>query len=101
MPITTFTEDEVKMIVSEITKQLFPLLLHELQEKQLPPLMTRQQFMELVDIGPTKCNELFNRADFPVIRELGHPRVPTKKFFEWVNKNTDGISLKHPYRVIG
>lgn|SRR5690625_4499774 len=60
---------------------------HALKE-QLPPLLTRKQFMELVDIGATKCNELFNRADFPVIREFGHPRVPTKEFLEWVSANT-------------
>ena len=61
---------------------------HALKE-QLPPLLTRKQFMELVDIGPTKCNELFHREDFPVIREFGHPRVPTKELLEWISHNTE------------
>ena len=101
MPVTTFTKEEVEMLVSELSKQLLPALLHEIQEKQLPPLMTRQEFMDLTGIGPTKCNELFNRSDFPVLRELGHPRVPTKKFFEWVNKNTSNNILDHPYKISG
>lgn len=103
MPVTTFTEEEVQSFVNEIKRQLVPVLLQELQEKQLPPLMTRTQFMELADIGPTKCNELFNREDFPVTRELGHPKVYTKKFFEWLDHNTgnaEEVPLRHPYKVV-
>jgi len=55
---------------------------------ELPPLLTRKEFMELTGIGSTKCNELFNRPDFPVIREFGHPRVPTRELFEWISENT-------------
>ncbi|CDQ41473.1 hypothetical protein [Virgibacillus salexigens] len=102
MPVTTFSDEEVQSFVSEIKKQLVPVLLQELEQKQLPPLLTRKQFMEIVDIGPTKCNELFNREDFPVNRELGHPRVVTKLFFDWVNEttNADEVGLKYPYKVI-
>jgi hypothetical protein len=103
VPVTTFTEEEIKAIATEIRNQVVPVILREVHEKQLPPLMTRKQFMELVDIGPTKCNELFNRADFPVTRELGHPRVPTKEFLEWVSQNTnraEEVNLSYPYRVI-
>ncbi|SEP57715.1 hypothetical protein SAMN05216232_0220 [Virgibacillus subterraneus] len=89
MPVTTFTHEEIQTFVSEIKKQLIPVLLEELREKQLPPLLTRKQFMEIVDISTTKCNELFNRSDFPVNRELGHPKVPTKQFFEWLDKTTN------------
>lgn len=58
---------------------------------QLPPLMTKQQFMDLLDIGATKASELLNRDDFPVIREFGHPRVPTHLFWQWVEDHTDWI----------
>lgn len=61
---------------------------HSIKET-LPPLLTRKQFMELTGIGATKCHELFNRADFPVNREFGHPRVPTKELLEWISINTD------------
>lgn len=97
MPVMQFTDEEIQTLVMEIKNQLLPTLLHELHEKQLPPLLTRKQFMDLVDIGPTKCNELFNRADFPVTRELGHPRVITKDFFDWLS-NTTNMAEINPYR---
>jgi len=101
MPVTTFTDEEIQAFVTEIKKQLIPVLVQELQEKQLPPLLTRKQFMELADVSAAKCNELFHRSDFPVTRELGHPRVPTKLFFNWINesvRNTSEVPLKHPYK---
>ncbi|MFC5647652.1 DNA-binding protein [Paenibacillus solisilvae] len=57
----------------------------------LPPIFNRTQFMELLDIGPTKAAELLNREDFPVIRELGHPRVLTHLFLQWCETYTDWI----------
>jgi predicted DNA-binding transcriptional regulator AlpA len=99
MPVTTFTDEEIQSFVQEIKNQLLPALLHELHEKQLPPLLTRKQFMELTDISASKCNELFNRADFPVTRELGHPRVVTKDFFDWLS-NTTNMAEINPYRDV-
>lgn len=97
----TFSKDEVKMIVDELVKQLIPEIRKEIElVNQLPPLLTRKQFMDLVEISSTKCNELFNRADFPVTRELGHPRVVTAKFFEWLEedlKNRKLVILNRPY----
>ena|SRR5690625_3887659 len=94
MPAITFTEEEVQTIVSELTKQLIPELRKEIElVNQLPPLLTRRQFMELADIGSTKCNELFNRADFPVTRELGDPRVVTAKLFEWLEADIENRKL--------
>ncbi|MEN2765798.1 hypothetical protein [Ornithinibacillus xuwenensis] len=102
MPALTFSQEEIQNLANEIKKQVVPVLLQELQQKHLPPLLTRKQFMELVDIGPTKCNELFNRSDFPVTRELGHPRVITKDFFEWLSwsANSAEISMRFPYKAI-
>lgn len=62
----------------------------------IKPLLTRKEFMKLVDIGETKCAELFNRRDFPVNREFGHPRVPTHLLFEWINANTDWVRANAP-----
>lgn len=93
----TFSQDMIQSLVTEIKKQLTPLLIEEIkQQEKLPPLLTRQQFMELVGIGETKCWELFNRKDFPVIREFGHPRVPTAQLFEWINQNTDWMQQYAP-----
>lgn len=71
----------------------------------LPTLLTRKEFMSLVGIGETKCAELFNRRDFPVNREFGHPRVPKDLLFEWINANTDWVRANAPkatqfYKVV-
>ncbi|GIO84587.1 hypothetical protein J25TS5_15190 [Paenibacillus faecis] len=57
----------------------------------LPPLLTKTQLMELLDIGATKASELINREDFPVIREFGFPRVPTHLLMVWIDEHTDWI----------
>ncbi|MFD1066647.1 hypothetical protein [Oceanobacillus locisalsi] len=90
MPVTTFTDEEIQAIAKEVTKQLLPILTEHFNKDSLPPLMTRKQFMEFLNIGGTKCNELFNQDGFPVTRELGHPRVITEKFFEWINESAEG-----------
>lgn len=102
MPTLQFSNEEISQLVTEIKNQLVPVLIQELQTKQLPPLLTRKQFMDLVDIGSSKCNELFNRDDFPVTRELGHPRVITKDFFEWLSDSTNRaeIDSTYPYKAI-
>src|SRR5690625_887177 len=94
-----FTES----FVNEVIEKLVPILLQELNQNELPHLLTRKQFMDLVGIGESKCNELLQRKDFPVNRELGHPRVPTKSFFEWLqatNQNANEINMKFPYQVV-
>lgn len=98
MPTFAFSQDEINNLVTEIKNQLVPVLVQELKEKQLPPMLTRQQFMELAGIGEAKCAELFRRSDFPVNRELGNPRVPTKLFFDWfysTTENQTGLNLKY------
>jgi len=62
----------------------------------LPPLLTRSQFMDFAGIGETKCAELFNRQDFPVNREFGHPRVPRELLFEWIYANTNWVRANAP-----
>ncbi|MGG3278838.1 DNA-binding protein [Paenibacillus solani] len=60
-------------------------------KSSLPPLLTKSQLMDLLDIGATKASELLNREDFPVIREFGHPRVPTHSLMIWIDEHTDWI----------
>lgn len=90
--------DMINQAVQQATAHLEP-------QNELPPLLTRKQFMELIGIGETKCAELFNRQDFPVNRDFGHPRVPTKLLFDWIYANTEWIEtnapkFKHPIRAI-
>lgn len=97
-----FSEQFTKTLANEVVQQLVPVLMQELKQNELPHLMTRKQFMELVGIADSKCNELFHRKDFPVNRELGHPRVPTKAFFEWLhatNQNAGEVNMRFPYQV--
>lgn len=102
----TFSKDEIVALATEIKKQLAPDIIEVVKaQQQLPPLLTRKQFMDFAGIGETKCSELFNRRDFPVNREFGHPRVPTKLLFEWIDANTDWIKvnapkINFPYRAI-
>lgn len=63
---------------------------------ELPLLLTRRQFMEFANISGAKCAELFNRQDFPVNREFGHPRVPTKLLFEWIEGHTEWVEINAP-----
>lgn len=94
MPTTTYTEEELQTMMNELAKQLMPAIKKEMQLiSQLPPVLTRKQFMELVDISHTKANELFNRADFPVTRQLGNPRVVTKQFFEWLDEDIENRKI--------
>src|SRR5699024_759352 len=96
-------EEFSKTLVNDVVEQLEPILLQELKQNELPHLLTRQQFMELVNIGESKCNELFHRRDFPVNRELGHPRVTTKEFFKWLsatNQNANEVNMKFPHQIV-
>ncbi len=98
-----FSKEFTDSLANEVVQRLVPILIQELKQNELPHLLTRKQFMELVGIGDSKCNELFHRKDFPVNRELGHPRVPTKAFFEWVhatNQNAGEVNMKFPYQAI-
>lgn len=98
-----FSDEFKQSLANEIKNQLLPVLLQELKQEQLPLLLTRRQFMELAGIGESKCAELFHRPDFPVNRELGHPRVVTKDLFQWLhetNQNAREVNLRFPYEAI-
>lgn len=90
MPTTTYSPEEVSMMMSELKAQLLPTIIEQMQLiNQLPPLLTRQQFMELADVSHTKANQLFNTRGFPVTRKLGNPRVITSEFFKWLNEDVE------------
>lgn len=83
------SEEDKKVMMQELASGLVPLLVEELEKRSsLPPVLTRKEFMALMQIGEAKCAELFNRKDFPVCREFGHPRVLTKLLFEWIEAHS-------------
>lgn len=59
-------------------------------KNELPPVLTRVQVMEVLQIGHEKASELFGRGDFPVCREAGGVKVRTEKLFAWMDKHTSG-----------
>lgn len=84
--IVTMTLDEFRGIIKEeVTAAL------EAQQtpsiKELPPLLTRLEVMELLQISSTKATELFKRPDFKVFRE-GKILVETSWLLEWVRENS-------------
>jgi len=98
-----FDDEFKKSLANEIKNQLVPVLLQEFEQNKLPHLLTRKEFMELAGIGESKCAELFHRQGFPVNRELGHPRVPTKLFFDWLHETTVNaaeVNLKYPFEAM-
>lgn len=98
-----FSKEYNQAMVSEIVKQLVPILVQEIKQSELPPILTRKEFMKLTGIGESKCAELFHRQDFPVNRQMGNPRVVTKDLFDWLHataENQNEVNLKYPYQAI-
>ena len=88
------------MINFDIDLSKFEQAIHDAVQKafekhsfanSLPPLLTKSQLMDLLGIKATKAAELLNREDFPVIREFGHPRVPTHLLMVWIEEHTDWV----------
>ncbi|MFJ8245210.1 hypothetical protein [Peribacillus asahii] len=67
-----------------------------LQQKQLPPILTRGEAMEVLKCGPTKMSELMARSDFPVNREFGI-KIPTHMLMKWIEKNTSWMEQNTSY----
>ncbi|RDY70285.1 DNA-binding protein [Halobacillus trueperi] len=98
---SSFDQNAFQKLINEAVDNA--LKRHAVQN-EVPPILTRKQFMELTGVGETKCAELFNREDFPVCREFGYPRVRTEKLFEWMDEHTnwvkDNIDRESKLRVI-
>lgn len=71
----------------------------------LPPLLSREQLKEFLGIKDNKASELLARKDFPVLREVGRPKIPTKQLLLWIDNNTEWITentpdMKFPYQIV-
>lgn len=99
-----FSKEFTESLANEVVKQLVPILLQELKQNELPHMLTRKQFMDLVGIGESKCAELFHRQDFyPLNREFGHPRVVTELFFKWLHEKSgraNEVNMKFPHQAV-
>ncbi|WP_397537844.1 DNA-binding protein [Rummeliibacillus pycnus] len=88
-----FDTEELRKIIHEEVKNAVS---EAIRIKELPPLITRKELMQLFHIGETKTSELLGRADFPVFREAG-VLIPTKALFEWIDNHTDWIETNTTY----
>ncbi|WLR54868.1 DNA-binding protein [Mesobacillus subterraneus] len=85
-----------KEMFSEIVREEVAKALQDFRTTQLPPMLTRKQFMQLLNIKEAKASELLNRPDFPVFREAG-VLVPTHLLFKWIEKNTRWVEENTSY----
>jgi len=84
---------ELQQYISKAVEDAFSKIDFALKDdsKKYPALMDKNELMEFLRIGHTKASELLNRADFPVIREFGHPRIPLHSLMIWIDEHTDWI----------
>ncbi|MCV9886272.1 DNA-binding protein [Metabacillus halosaccharovorans] len=92
----TLDKNAFREMFSEIIKEEVAKALQDFRTTQLPPMLTRQQFMDLLNIKQAKASELLNRPDFPVFREAG-VLVPTHMLFKWIEKNTRWVEENTDY----
>lgn len=64
--------------------------------KELPALLNREQFMELMQISSTTATRIFERPDFRVFRK-GKLLIETDFLFEWIRKNSDWVEENTSY----
>ncbi|WP_342399614.1 DNA-binding protein [Weizmannia sp. FSL K6-0777] len=88
-----FADEQFREILrQEIDKAMADVI----RKNELPPMLTKKEFMELLRIKDTKASELLNRPDFPVFREAG-VLIPTHLLFKWIEKNTRWLEDNSKY----
>ena len=88
-----FADEQFREVLrQEIDKAMADVV----RKNELPPMLTKKEFMELLRIKDTKASELLNRPDFPVFREAG-VLIPTHLLFKWIEKNTRWLEDNSKY----
>lgn len=83
-------------LMPKIEQVILEMGVNQSRIQQLPPVLTREQLMELFHIKPTKTAELLGRSDFPVLREAG-VLIPADKLLEWIDDNTQWVKSNTSY----
>lgn len=86
--IITMSVEEFRSIIREeleLARKEEPLKI-----KELPPLLTRTEVMDLMRISHSKAAELFGREDFKVfqLNPSGKILVETEWLLGWIRKNS-------------
>lgn len=88
----------------KLAEALLPKLIKEMElmmedgfvKQELPPMLTVNQFKEVLHIKSWKASELLGRPDFPVLREAG-VLIPRDRLFEWIDRNLDWVEENTNY----
>ncbi len=83
---------EIEKAMTDVAEKLAT----QSKKSELPPMLTKKEFMNLLRIKDTKASELLNRPDFPVFREAG-VLIPTHLLFKWIEKNTNWLEENSKY----
>lgn len=88
--ITMSAEDFRSIIQEEVKKATEQFTPSYGRIKQLPPLLTREEFMEVMHISAPTATKIFDRPDFRVFRQ-GKLLIETEFLFQWIRKNSDWV----------
>lgn len=92
------SDEFIDAIAQKIADRATEVILEraESMRTELPPILTREEAMNVLKCGPTKMAELMARPDFPVNRDFG-VKIPTQMLFKWVEQNTRWIEQNTNY----
>jgi hypothetical protein len=92
------SDEFIDAVAQKIADRATEVMLEHLEymRTDLPPVLTRNEAMDLLKCGPTKMSELMNRPDFPVNREFG-VKIPTHMLMKWIEKNTRWVEQNTNY----
>lgn len=87
-----FDQETLDQLAVSVAEWVVPKIMEQFHHlNDWPPVLNRKQAMKYLDIKENKLNELSRRSDFPVNRELGYPKYPTRLLQIWIEENTDWV----------
>lgn len=96
MIVTMTVEDLRKVVSEEVQKALSERGKVEGRIKQLPPLLTRKEFMELMHISAPTAIKIMESPDFKVYRK-GKILIETEFLLGWIHRNSDWVDKNTSY----
>ncbi|AIQ59727.1 hypothetical protein [Paenibacillus borealis] len=88
MAVVVMDSDDLERLLDKVVSRAIEAYAVQVPVS-LPPVLSRTQFMELLNISAPVATALFKRPDFPVNREFGNPRIPTALLLRWIEEHTD------------
>lgn len=85
--IITMSVEEFRAIIREEVDKALDA--RPAKPADLPPLLTRKEFMDLLHISSPTAQKLYDTPGFPVFRRTGTLLFETEKVFEWLRDNPE------------